>query len=892
MALTTSAVLAGIVLGADINQKTVHADTTNNNVATTTDEQDQAQQAVDQAQTKLDNAKQNQTTAQNQVSQATDTQNKVQGQVNQAQTEYDQANTIASQAQDKLDNANKSLAQVEKNSKDVENAKRTLSDTSTNVNQTAQAQQQAQNAVNFAQIEVESAASTVKDDQDAVSNAQNVAETPAVKKAQDKYNQAIQAEAKAKDAYDQAQTDKANADAQLTKAKQKYDEVVEASKKPENHDFSHYISEVKIPDDFNPENNPYGTMTQKQKEEFKKLNKLDDFTSQNITYVENGQVVFGSTVDGVLHGSSANKYFANSEEDLNTKYTLDSTHMTLPEDAVIKLSQYAAQLWNPIREKFGLPDFKVNKALVDITNDAMGYGIALGPYSKADRHQVLDAVAKKYGIDSRDFSYTIGGIAFSGNDDPAPHTVSLAWLKQQVFQLVTGSFIDTDRDSQHFLSPIEDSHYRDSIAISINGVGGQLMTTASQDPMNYPDAKYDPKTGNVQYPLGKYLITLVPYNPDSLYLKLAKTTYPAATSTAIPYHGRDMEAEMSKANDEYVKAIQNKQVAPNNLNKAYNNYISAQNDVQSAKSILQDEKSNSGYIDLKRAQNQLAKDQQVLAQAKSKLQSAQSQLDKAKSAHDSALAAQKDAQTKYDTLVKANNNLKTAQDQVDRAKQLVTQTQINLKNAKSTLDEKKALLTKVQAVLARSQELLAQANDQVTTAQNELATAQHKLDIIKAHNGSMSIIVDPSKPTSGASSTDSSATSQAGSNATSSATSSADPAVDSSASSQAGSSATSSATSTADPAVDSSASSQVGSSAANSATSSADPAENSPATTVARHANITEASVAQTRVEYKAQTKQGAMLPQTGNKSSLAMVLLGAATAMFGFGLANKKKEY
>ena len=33
-------------------------------------------------------------------------------------------------------------------------------------------------------------------------------------------------------------------------------------------------------------------------------------------------------------------------------------------------------------------------------------------------------------------------------------------------------------------------------------------------------------------------------------------------------------------------------------------------------------------------------------------------------------------------------------------------------------------------------------------------------------------------------------------------------------------------------------------------------------------------------------------LPQTGNKSSLAMVLLGTAAAMFGIGLVGKKKEY
>lgn len=40
------------------------------------------------------------------------------------------------------------------------------------------------------------------------------------------------------------------------------------------------------------------------------------------------------------------------------------------------------------------------------------------------------------------------------------------------------------------------------------------------------------------------------------------------------------------------------------------------------------------------------------------------------------------------------------------------------------------------------------------------------------------------------------------------------------------------------------------------------------------------------------QSQNSNRLPQTGNQSSLAMVLLGAAAAMFGVGLASKKKEY
>lgn len=48
-------------------------------------------------------------------------------------------------------------------------------------------------------------------------------------------------------------------------------------------------------------------------------------------------------------------------------------------------------------------------------------------------------------------------------------------------------------------------------------------------------------------------------------------------------------------------------------------------------------------------------------------------------------------------------------------------------------------------------------------------------------------------------------------------------------------------------------------------------------------------SVTMTRKEYKQQTKK---LPQTGDKSSLAMILLGTVATMFGVGLATKKKEY
>ena len=50
-----------------------------------------------------------------------------------------------------------------------------------------------------------------------------------------------------------------------------------------------------------------------------------------------------------------------------------------------------------------------------------------------------------------------------------------------------------------------------------------------------------------------------------------------------------------------------------------------------------------------------------------------------------------------------------------------------------------------------------------------------------------------------------------------------------------------------------------------------------------------------TRQQYRAQLAEKNVqgtLPQTGSENSAAIVALGAVAAMFGFGLAGKKREF
>ncbi len=66
--------------------------------------------------------------------------------------------------------------------------------------------------------------------------------------------------------------------------------------------------------------------------------------------------------------------------------------------------------------------------------------------------------------------------------------------------------------------------------------------------------------------------------------------------------------------------------------------------------------------------------------------------------------------------------------------------------------------------------------------------------------------------------------------------------------------------------------------------------------TVATSADKKAATTNVTRAEYKAANNQNSTkaetLPQTGNENGVAAIALGAAAAMFGLGLAGKKREY
>ncbi|MCH5384497.1 hypothetical protein DKZ23_08685, partial [Limosilactobacillus reuteri] len=562
MALMTSAVLAGIVLGADINQKTVHADTTNtnSNVATATDEQAQAQQAVDQAQTKLDNAKQSQTTAQNQVAQATDTQNKVQQQVNDAQTAVNNDQQTENQAQQALDNSNKLLDQ---------------------------AQQQAQNTVDSAQNDVNNAQATVNNDQQAVKDIQNVDTTTAQQnfdKAQSDLTTATQNENNAKSALDQAQTEKNNADNQVASTKSALDKAQQDSEQTDT-------SNTKI-------NLPAG-------------------------YDWNNYAQYKNEIFKVNH-------FVNNPADEQITFTLGPGHY-LPKETVKDLSIYAAQLWNPIRKQFGLPEYTVNDGAIEM---AMEHAKESQDGNLVDANNILS----KFNVSGLSRTYTC---IYPAPDRTTHRTVSLNDLKKQIFNSALELLIADDGRHliDHDTKSISYQGYQQAIGIDVDNKGQTYWYMTYTDP-----------TIKMTY-LPSFLAPNKVYDPNGKYAQLAKTTYDVPAVSDTTSHTVDPSV-LTNAQKAYNDAVSAQQAAATRLEQAktaHDQAVTAKNDVQAkfdaaqkaldnAKADAQTQASN-----LKAAQDKLAQDQDALAQAKSKLNTAQTKLADAKNAHDEAVKTQTSA---------------------------------------------------------------------------------------------------------------------------------------------------------------------------------------------------------------------------------------------------------
>lgn len=599
------------------------------------------------------------------------------------------------------------------------------------------------------------------------------------------------------------------------------------------------------------------------------VNNAKDPTGLNNDYqitLPNGYDI--TTIDNTHKSVEYINKFTSNPEDMREKVTLGPNN-PMSEEVATKLSIYAAQVFNSLRRHFGLPDFSVNKGIVQF---AMwrSYQHELGNFpSQEDDEATWNTTAggtwclmdgrvtdiKKKTIHTnldelkRDVYESIRLIVSGANDlDGTADVCHYLYDKNNPKDSLFGSFEGMQHVGSRVTLPL-------ALGVAIDSNGYMEFDTTTVDPSSMIDYGYGMKGPAHEWDV------------NGRYAKLAKTVY---TVPEAPHFTKADNATLATLSSKLLKA-QNKQKSTWAewgrvglvLSNAKDHQKWLQQAYSQAVSVLNLAQKHQSSKALNNVQQQLVKDQKSLT-ASLDILDAMNHEAQGNNKYQEALKTLKNAQAKYNNLVHASQNLKVAQSQVKQATQLVATTKSRLQFAKSNLAAKQTLLNKANKALATAKTLLTQATDQVKSATDALTTAQNKLAAIKYHNGhSGSIIVDPGHHNSSASS---SATSSA-SSSTSSAT-------------QPSSSATSSASSATQPAKSSTSSSAVAPSS--SAASSANSAASSASPTVAPSKNATSNATTATRssTSNASSINNAAMRPATKDTTANSVVAPAKNTAV------------
>ena len=599
------------------------------------------------------------------------------------------------------------------------------------------------------------------------------------------------------------------------------------------------------------------------------VNNAKDPTGLNNDYqitLPNGYDI--TTIDNTHKSVEYINKFTSNPEDMREKVTLGPNN-PMSEEVATKLSIYAAQVFNSLRRHFGLPDFSVNKGIVQF---AMwrSYQHELGNFpSQEDDEATWNTTAggtwclmdgrvtdiKKKTIHTnldelkRDVYESIRLIVSGANDlDGTADVCHYLYDKNNPKDSLFGSFEGMQHVGSRVTLPL-------ALGVAIDSNGYMEFDTTTVDPSSMIDYGYGMKGPAHEWDV------------NGRYAKLAKTVY---TVPEAPHFTKADNATLATLSSKLLKA-QNKQKSTWAewgrvglvLSNAKDHQKWLQQAYSQAVSVLNLAQKHQSSKALNNVQQQLVKDQKSLT-ASLDILDAMNHEAQGNNKYQEALKTLKNAQAKYNNLVHASQNLKVAQSQVKRATQLVATTKSRLQFAKSNLAAKQTLLNKANKALATAKTLLTQATDQVKSATDALTTAQNKLAAIKYHNGhSGSIIVDPGHHNSSASSS-----------ATSSASSSTSPAT------QPSSSATSSASSATQPAKSSASSSAVApsssaassansaASSANSATSSASSSAVAPSSSAASSANSATSSATSTTEPARSSASSSAVAPSSSAASS------------------------
>ncbi len=764
------ATLAGSsVLSSNVSADAVAPDTTD--VTNTTTDTPQAQheaalKALDEAKAKDEQATQALNDAKKEADQAQANKDQAQDTVNQQQGQVDQAQKDTNQAQETVNKAQDDVAKAQENAKDatpenIANTEKAIKDQqdkiqqdTTAVDQATQAVRDANQNVDQAQQTADQAQTNVNDKQSATDKAQQdldkaneaLADND-VEKAQNDYNQA-QANTK------QAQQDDANAKQAVTdtqnaleQANQKVSDALntatEAQKTADNAQA-----------DYDAKNQAVNQSQQKVNKDLADIKAVEEaMANQNVINLPDGYVdalkefAYGpyNPDDSKLiaiakKGMELNQYHA-SEADKNRKVVF-SPDQPLSDDIELELTQFAAQLLNPLASQFGKKGYVIN-------GGSLAFAKEIAKRYDADKWNIYDQrwhdtkaineVARDMGL-SYDTNMKANGYEdMEGGDfisDPKTITTNVAELKGWIYEAITRMMFLDGKDHNNFW-----------------GHATSLMML---------NATYD---GTETFSLGvtvdsmgqKHILQIADFDvkPEGRYAQLAQTTYAVPDSNKLAEQKAQLQTQLQAdqtnlGNKQQVasEALTVKQQADKGLATANQNLATARTSQQQAQQAASAAKTTADQAAqaLTTATNneQAAKEKLAAVSAdEATKQEAVNQAQAAlKTAQDELAQAQQDLATKQATLKDAQNDLatkqtavKTAQDQEQADRDQLTKLQQQLadyQNAPVLVQAAQDKLAQAQQDLATKQTALKDAQDALATKQAALKEAQDNFDQAQA----------------------------------------------------------------------------------------------------------------------------------------------------------------
>ncbi|MCC4384080.1 SEC10/PgrA surface exclusion domain-containing protein [Limosilactobacillus reuteri] len=555
--------------------------------------------------------------------------------------------------------------------------------------------------------------------------------------------------------------------------------------------------------------------------------------------------------------------FHISEIDKNTPVHFNSDG-TLSRDDVIIATQYAAELINPIREAIGINPYRITNASIDMNMENASKYRAKGHNDLQDGHDgdLMKQIAKEWGTDA--LSESLASNAFLADKVISGQKVTVADLKVAVYQAVVGLLFEgaDGSDNGHTtdllgvrFSKDNDRAKEHNIHGSITLGGSDLLgVTYDIDPVNRNgwvrfNSIVDGKSPRIQQEQGygiKAGSAADKTIQGSNYDQIAIPT-PGDATKKLQDQIKKLQDKINTDKQAVIDAQSKANTTDSELKSAQDKFTQDSAKLSQAQAHVNDLKAN--------------KDQTLKAMATDPMQSPavkkfQNKLTDIKQQHDTAVKAENDQYIAKVSDLKAKHEAKLAEiaAQPTSLAELQSQLQAKLDTLKANHDAKLKQITddanaKIAAI--KNQKVndpeIDKLNAQIDQIKSDLAKKQQELDNqyqalkIKdeAEYNTLANKLHSNTQVMANGSTQQVFTSRSGK-------------------------------------------------VAYVVPSQQSIATNSVKTGL-KQINSTSDSNELLSKESNNDTNR---LPQTGNNSSLAMVLLGAAAAMFGFGLVGKKRMY